>query len=202
MSLTVDHICTVVLNFQMEQELREYMGVWNLQHLSSLRGQDNTLADVFCINLTGKSSSSSERAYGEVVEVGVVPSWMVSASVNLPLHHEVQKFSSGTGSSRWSRKSRKMVVVWCGVSLEVLVKFMQKTSTNMSLADVPIFCLVWKNKPNATKAHIHQSKEMYNNIKQTQKKLKPGSVASYDIRPGNGWACSGFGDTYQLTQSP
>ena len=148
------------------------MGVWNLQHLSSLRGQDNTLADVFCINLTGKSSSSSERAYGEVVEVGVVPSWMVSASVNLPLHHEVQKFSSGTGSSRWSRKSRKMVVVWCGVSLEVLVKFMQKTSTNMSLADVPIFCLVWKNKPNATKAHIHQSKEMYNNIKQTQKKTK------------------------------
>jgi len=31
---------------------------------------------------------------------GVAPSQMVgvSASVNLPLHHEVQKFSSGTGS--------------------------------------------------------------------------------------------------------
>ena len=31
---------------------------------------------------------------------GVVPSQMVgvSASVNLPLHHKVQKFSSGTGS--------------------------------------------------------------------------------------------------------
>ena len=31
---------------------------------------------------------------------GVAPSWMVSvsASVNLPLHHKVQKFSSGTGS--------------------------------------------------------------------------------------------------------
>ena len=39
----------------------------------------------------------------------------VSASVNLPLHHEVQKFSSGTGSPRWSRKKgRKTVVVWCG----------------------------------------------------------------------------------------
>jgi len=25
----------------------------------------------------------------------------VSASVNLPLHHEVQKFSSGTGSLGW-----------------------------------------------------------------------------------------------------
>jgi len=36
----------------------------------------------------------------------------VSASVNLPLHHEVQKFSSGTGSPGWSRKKgRKTVVV-------------------------------------------------------------------------------------------
>jgi len=36
----------------------------------------------------------------------------VSASVNLPLHHKVQKFSSGTGSPRWSRKKgRKTVVV-------------------------------------------------------------------------------------------
>jgi len=45
---------------------------------------------------------------------GVAPSRMVgvSASVNLPLHHKVQKFSSGTGSPEWSRKQgRKMVVV-------------------------------------------------------------------------------------------
>jgi len=36
----------------------------------------------------------------------------VSASVNLPLHHKVQKFSSGTSSPGWSRKKRcKMVVV-------------------------------------------------------------------------------------------
>jgi len=36
----------------------------------------------------------------------------VSASVNLPVHHKVQKFSSGTGSLGWSRKKgRKMVVV-------------------------------------------------------------------------------------------
>ena len=34
------------------------------------------------------------------------------ASVNLPLHHEVQKFFSGTGSPGWSRKKgRKTVVV-------------------------------------------------------------------------------------------
>jgi len=36
----------------------------------------------------------------------------VSASVNLPLHHKVQKFSFGTGSPGWSRKKgRKTVVV-------------------------------------------------------------------------------------------
>jgi len=46
----------------------------------------------------------------------VAPSRMVGvfASVNLPLHHKVQKFSSGTGSPGWSqKKGRKMVVlVW------------------------------------------------------------------------------------------
>ena len=37
----------------------------------------------------------------------------VSASVNLPLHHKVQRFSSATGSPGWSRKKgRKTVVVW------------------------------------------------------------------------------------------
>ena len=51
---------------------------------------------------------------------GVVPSWMVSvsASINLPLHHKVQKFSSGTGSPGWSqKKGRKTVVVWWWISL-------------------------------------------------------------------------------------
>jgi len=45
---------------------------------------------------------------------GVAPSRTVgvSASVNLPLHHKVQKFSSGTGSLGWSqKKGRKTVVV-------------------------------------------------------------------------------------------
>jgi len=37
----------------------------------------------------------------------------VSASVNLPFHHKVQKFFSGTGSSGWSWiKGHKTVVVW------------------------------------------------------------------------------------------
>jgi len=40
----------------------------------------------------------------------------VSASVNLPLHHKVQKFSSGTGSPGWSRKKgRKNYGCGCGI---------------------------------------------------------------------------------------
>jgi len=45
---------------------------------------------------------------------GLAPSQMfgVSASVNLPLHYKVQKFSSGTSSPGWSRKKgRKTVAV-------------------------------------------------------------------------------------------
>ena len=44
---------------------------------------------------------------------GVLPSQMVSvsASVNLPLHHKVQKFSCGTSSPAWSRKKGCKTVV-------------------------------------------------------------------------------------------
>jgi len=54
---------------------------------------------------------------------GAAPSRMVgvSASVNLPLHHKVQKFSSGTGSHGWVRKKgrKTVVVVWWYVGKEV-----------------------------------------------------------------------------------
>jgi len=49
-----------------------------------------------------------------VSPAGVAPSRIVSmsASVNLALHHKVQKLSSGTGSPGLSRKKgRKMLVV-------------------------------------------------------------------------------------------
>jgi len=48
---------------------------------------------------------------------GVAPSPMVSvsASVNLPLHHKVQKFPSGTGSPRWSRKKGHKTALVCAV---------------------------------------------------------------------------------------
>ena len=50
---------------------------------------------------------------------GVAPSQVYeSASVGLPLHRKVQKFSSGTGSPGWSwKKGRKMVVYVCFVWL-------------------------------------------------------------------------------------
>jgi len=57
---------------------------------------------------------------------GVAPSRTVSvsASVNLPLHRKVQKFSSGSGSPGWSRKKgRKTVVVVVVNSLTKLVSF-------------------------------------------------------------------------------
>jgi len=52
----------------------------------------------------------------------VAPSRMVgvSASINLPLHHKVQKFASGTGSPGLSRKKgRKTVAVVCGVHVNL-----------------------------------------------------------------------------------
>jgi len=57
---------------------------------------------------------------------GVAPSRMfgVSASVNLPLHHKVQKFFSGTGSPGWSwkRAVKRLCVcvplgLWCMTSV-------------------------------------------------------------------------------------
>jgi len=38
--------------------------------------------------------------------------WSVSASVNLLLHHKVQKFSSGTGSPGWSQKKAVKWLWW------------------------------------------------------------------------------------------
>ena len=42
----------------------------------------------------------------------------LSASINLPMHHKVQKFSSGTGSPGWSRKKGHKTVV---VSIRAIV---------------------------------------------------------------------------------
>ena len=52
---------------------------------------------------------------------GVAPSWMVgvSASVNLPLHHKVQKFSSGNGLPGCPGK-RAVKRLWCGGEYDVV----------------------------------------------------------------------------------
>jgi len=44
----------------------------------------------------------------------------VSVSANLPLHHKVQKFSSGTGSPGWSRKKGRKTVVAVGGGIFLL----------------------------------------------------------------------------------
>ena len=70
--------------------------------------------------LVGRQEGHPAYKNGGMVEAGVALSQMVgvSASVNLPLHHKVQKFSSGTGSPGWSRKKgRKTVVVWCAAAV-------------------------------------------------------------------------------------
>ena len=54
----------------------------------------------------------------------MAPSQMVgvSASVNLPLHHKVQKFFSGIGSHGWSRQRAVKRLWWCGGGLQMTLK--------------------------------------------------------------------------------
>jgi len=60
----------------------------------------------------------------------------VSASVNLPLHHKVQKFSSGTGSPRWSRKKgRETFVVAVKYSVHKSVHVTYNSIFKFSIAD-------------------------------------------------------------------
>ena len=64
---------------------------------------------------------------------GVAPSRMfsVSASVNLPLLHKVQKFSSGASSPGWSRKKGRstVVCVWAFYGLQYRDGMMEREST-------------------------------------------------------------------------
>ena len=69
---------------------------------------------------------------------GVARSRMVdlSASVNLPLHRKVQKFSSGTGSPGWSREKGRKTSCLCvcvGTVLSVLCLPLIITSDQSSL---------------------------------------------------------------------
>jgi len=65
----------------------------------------------------------------------------VSASVNLPLHYKVQKFSSGTGLPGWSRKKGRKTVVAVAVSGNILLFLFRQifamTKTYNSIILVP-----------------------------------------------------------------
>ena len=85
----------------------------------------------------------------------------MSASVNIPLHHKVQKFSSGTSSPGWSqKKGRKTVVVWwwlfdcviSSVSKDVITTCASRTYANIDIArdDFDVDTLVNSSMPNFT----------------------------------------------------
>ena len=86
---------------------------------------------------------------------GVAPIRMVSvsASVNLPLHHKVQKLSSGTGLPRWSRKNgRKTIVVvviildidWLSSSSNIVNQIAILTCRSLIVC-TPYECLYYNN---------------------------------------------------------
>jgi len=88
--------------------------------------------------------------WGLVSPDGVAPSWMVgvSASVNLPLHHKVQKFCSGTGWPGWSQKNcrKTVVVVWWFTLYRLLIELSTAFSFYLALSSSVIPCLARSSK--------------------------------------------------------
>jgi len=72
--------------------------------------------DLFAFRTTQEVMGRFSRNLGNHRRVDQILEDWGSASVNLPLHHKVQKFSSGTGSPGSSRKKgrKTVVVVWWG----------------------------------------------------------------------------------------
>ena len=81
---------------------------------------------------------------------GVAPSRMVgvSASVNLPLHHKVQKFSSGTGSPGWSCKKAIKRLCVCVVVLQKLEHLVCKKLSDEVLAWLSVWSVVQMVAPH------------------------------------------------------
>jgi len=78
---------------------------------------------------------------------GVTPSRMVgvSASVNLPLHHKVQKFSSGTGSPGWYRKNGRKTVVVVVLALHTENYICNSSVTGMMHVTIGIHGIIVRN---------------------------------------------------------
>jgi len=97
----------------------------------------------------------------------------VSAYINLPLHHKVQEYSSGTGSPGWSRKKgrKTVVMVWrSGCSTAVSnVSALKRTDDSLGLSVVegrdvtPIMSTVF-----------HRFPELHNNNNDRFTALCPG----------------------------
>jgi len=75
---------------------------------------------------------------------GMAPRRMVgvSAFVNHPLHHKVQKFSSGTGSTGWSRKKGHKTVV---VIVNTFKQFLNRMDCEIFSTDSPQIGTFHKN---------------------------------------------------------
>ena len=80
-------------------------------------------------------------------------------------------------------QSRELIVIdW----VKVLHPIAHKLGHFRDIPQINLLPSHGKTKPNRTKAHIHQTKEMYYNQNKHKKKLKSGLVTSYNIRPANG----------------
>jgi len=97
---------------------------------------------------------------------GVAPSRIVSvsASVNLPLHDKVQKFSSGTSLPRWFRKKghKTVVVVRYNLNDRAVMEFESESEccripTIFCKSEIQrIFRLIW-TPLSFWKAQVHHS---------------------------------------------
>jgi len=98
----------------------------------------------------------------------------VSATVNLPLHHKVQKFSSGTGSTGGPGK-RAVKRLWCG-----------GTSNSLPYATGPLSCL---SVLSVTLVYCGQTVGQIKTSLGTEVDLDPGdTVLDGDPAPPWKWA--------------
>ena len=76
---------------------------------------------------------------------GMAPSRMinVSASVNLPLHHKVQRFSSCTGSPGWSQKKGRKMVVCALILFKISALYKPFTLTYYLIKYIQQFYMFW-----------------------------------------------------------
>ena len=98
----------------------------------------------------------------------------VSASVNLPLHHKVQKFSSGTGSPGWSQiKGRKMVVVlwWSGNDHELQNNAVTQGISSLFWQSVMYLNQLGFKRKTAPSKHPSFSSELMESSESTQQQL-------------------------------